>query len=93
MCLGIPAKVVKIEESNFGKVDYLGTKVKTNLSLIEDVKIGDWVIVHAGFAISKLNKEEAKETLFMLRELASQQATENKKNNVEARRNNQKQRI
>ncbi|MBC8359685.1 MAG: HypC/HybG/HupF family hydrogenase formation chaperone [Candidatus Aminicenantes bacterium] len=93
MCLGIPAKVVKIEESNFGKVDYLGTKVKTNLSLIEDVKIGDWVIVHAGFAISKLNEEEAKETLFMLRELASQQATENKKNNVEARRNNQKQRI
>ncbi|NQT81366.1 MAG: HypC/HybG/HupF family hydrogenase formation chaperone [Candidatus Aminicenantes bacterium] len=93
MCLGIPAKVVKIEESNFGKVDYLGTKVKTNLSLIEDVKIGDWVIVHAGFAISKLNEEEAKETLFMLRELASQQATENKKNNVEARRNNQKQKI
>ena len=79
MCLGIPAKVVKIEESNFGKVDYLGTKVKTNLSLIEDVKIGDWVIVHAGFAISKLNEEEAKETLTMLRELASQQATENKK--------------
>lgn len=93
MCLGIPAKVVKIEESNFGKVDYLGTKVKTNLSLIEDVKIGDWVIVHAGFAISKLNEEEAKETLFMLRELASQQATENKKNDVETRRNNQKQRI
>jgi len=93
MCLGIPAKVVKIEESNFGKVDYLGTKVKTNLSLIEDVKIGDWVIVHAGFAISKLNEEEAKETLLMLRELASQQATEDKKNDVEARKNNQKQRI
>lgn len=93
MCLGIPAKVVKIEESNFGKVDYLGTKVKTNLSLIEDVKIGDWVIVHAGFAISKLNEEEAKETLFILRELANQQATENKNNDVEARRNNQKQRI
>ena len=70
MCLGIPAKVVQIDESKKGKVDYLGTKVKTNLALIEDVKIGDWVIVHAGFAISKLNEEEARETLSLLREIA-----------------------
>jgi len=70
MCLGIPAKVVQIDEPNQGKVDYLGTKVKTNLTLLEDVKIGDWVIIHAGFAISKLNEEEARETLSLLREIA-----------------------
>jgi hydrogenase expression/formation protein HypC len=68
MCLGIPAKVVQIDDSMVGKIDYLGTKVKTNFSLLEDVKKGDWVIVHAGFAISKLDEKEAQETLELLRE-------------------------
>ena len=70
MCLGIPAKVVKVDHSGQGKVDYLGTKVKTNFALLEDVKKGDWVIVHAGFAISKLDEQDAKETLDLLREYA-----------------------
>lgn len=70
MCLGIPAKVVQIDDSQVGKVDYLGTKVKTNFTLLENVKKGDWVIVHAGFAISKLDEEEAQETLEVLREYA-----------------------
>ena len=69
MCLGIPAKVIQIDDSLEGKIEYLGTKVKTNFSLLDDVKIGDWVIVHAGFAISKLNEKEARETLDLLREL------------------------
>jgi len=68
MCLGIPAKVISVEENKQGKIDYLGTKVKTNFALLEDVKPGDWVIVHAGFAISKLNEQEAKETLELIRE-------------------------
>ncbi len=68
MCLGIPAKVIELNNSKQGKIDYLGTKVKTNFALLEDVKIGDWVIVHAGFAISKLNEEEAKETLNLIHE-------------------------
>ena len=70
MCLGIPAKVVQIDDSQEGKVEYLGTKVKTNFTLLEDVRKGDWVIIHAGFAISKLNKKEAQETLELLREFA-----------------------
>ena len=70
MCLGIPAKVIHRDESNVGKVDYLGTKVKTNFALLEDVQVGDWVIIHAGFAITKLNEEEAQETLELLREYA-----------------------
>lgn len=71
MCLGIPAKVVEVDKSGLGKVDYLGTKVKANFALLEDVKIGDWVILHAGFAISQMNEEEAEETLQILREYAS----------------------
>lgn len=71
MCLGIPARVSQVDSSGEGKVDYLGTKVRVNFSLLEDIKPGDWVIVHAGFAISKLDEAEAQETLSLLRELAS----------------------
>jgi len=51
--------------------DYLSTKIKANFVLLEDVKLGDWVILHAGFAISQMNEEEAQETLQLLREYAS----------------------
>jgi hydrogenase expression/formation protein HypC len=78
MCLGIPARVVQIDESDLGKVDYLGTRVITNFALLENVKVGDWVIVHAGFAISKLNEEEARETFSILKEMAENEALENK---------------
>jgi len=73
MCLGIPAKVTQVERSGEGKVDYLGTKVRVNFLLLENVKPGDWVIVHAGFAITKLDEEEARETLSLLREIAEKQ--------------------
>ena len=73
MCLGIPAKVIQIDDSKEGKVDYLGTKVRTSFALLEDVKVGDWVIIHAGFAISKLEEEEAQETLTLLKEIANQE--------------------
>ncbi|NIM57636.1 MAG: HypC/HybG/HupF family hydrogenase formation chaperone [Candidatus Aminicenantes bacterium] len=78
MCLGIPARVVQIDESDLGKVDYLGTRVITNFALLENIKVGDWVIVHAGFAISKLNEEEARETFSILKEMAEKEALENK---------------
>jgi hydrogenase expression/formation protein HypC len=73
MCLGIPARIIQIDESRQGKVDYLGTKVRVNFALLEDVHLGDWVIVHAGFAISKLDEAEAQETLSLLREIAGEQ--------------------
>jgi hydrogenase expression/formation protein HypC len=72
MCLGIPSKVIEVDEAfKTGRIDYLGTKVKTNFALLEDVKIGDWVIVHAGFAISRLDEDDALETLDILREMAA----------------------
>jgi hydrogenase expression/formation protein HypC len=90
MCLGIPAKVVQIDKSNFGKVDYLGTRVKTNFELLDNLKVGDWVIIHAGFAISKLNEEEARETFSLLREMAEKEALENKNKEREKQNNRQK---
>ncbi len=73
MCLGIPAKVIQVDSSGKGKVDYMGARVRVDFSLLEDVHQGDWVIVHAGFAITKLDEEEAQETLSLLREIAEAQ--------------------
>ncbi len=70
MCLGIPAKIIAIDENNFGKAEYLGTRVRVNLSLLDEINIGDWVIIHAGFAITRLDEQEAQETLNLLREIS-----------------------
>lgn len=67
MCLAIPMKVVEIEGSK-GVVEYSGIKREVGLQLLEEVSINDWVIIHTGFAISKLNEEEARETLSLLKE-------------------------
>jgi hydrogenase expression/formation protein HypC len=53
-----------------GAVDYLGNEVRTNFTLLPEAKTGDWVIVHAGFAISLMDKKEARKTLRLLREIA-----------------------
>jgi hydrogenase expression/formation protein HypC len=70
MCLAVPAKITRIEEPGLGLVDYLGNEVRTNFSLLPQAKVGDWVIVHAGFAISVLDKKEARKTLRLFREMA-----------------------
>ena len=72
MCLGIPMKVIKINDG-LGIVELGGVKREISLQLVEDIKIGDYVIIHAGFAIQKLNEEEAEETLSLLRELAGEE--------------------
>ncbi|MCM8800873.1 MAG: HypC/HybG/HupF family hydrogenase formation chaperone [Candidatus Omnitrophica bacterium] len=65
MCLAIPAKVISIEK-NLAKVDIAGVLRKVDVRLLEDLKIGDYILVHAGFGIEKINKREAKETLKIL---------------------------
>jgi len=63
MCLGIPSKIISIEDSR-AKIDVYGAQRDISLMLLEDqVNIGDYVIVHAGFAIQKLQEDVAKETL------------------------------
>ena len=70
MCLAIPAKIIKIDD-NMGTIDMEGTQREVSMLLLEDAKIGDYVIVHAGFAIHKIDEAEAKESLKVLRELVS----------------------
>jgi hydrogenase expression/formation protein HypC len=70
MCLAIPSKIVKIED-NVATIDVDGVQREASLLLIENPEIGDYVIVHAGFAINKLNEEDAKESLKLLREAVS----------------------
>lgn len=72
MCLAIPGKIVEIDtENQHATIDYGdGTKRQANVSLV-DVKKGDFVLVHAGFAIEVLDKKEAMETLDLFREMLS----------------------
>ena len=72
MCLAIPGKIVSIDEKKeHAIIDYGdGTKRNANVSLV-DVKIGDYVLVHAGFAIQVLDEKEANETLDLFREMLS----------------------
>ena len=69
MCLAIPAKIVNIEDS-MGTVDMAGIQKKVSLILLEDAQVGDYVIVHAGFGIHKIDEEAAMESLRILREAA-----------------------
>ena len=69
MCLAIPAKIMNIEDG-MGTVDMAGVQKKVSLILLEDAKEGDYVIVHAGFGIHKIDEEVAMESLRILREAA-----------------------
>jgi len=68
MCLAVPMKVIKIEGTE-GIVQLGKVKRRVNFQLLEEVKVGDYVIVHAGFAIQKFDEEEAKKTLGLFREM------------------------
>ncbi|PIU60938.1 MAG: HypC/HybG/HupF family hydrogenase formation chaperone [Armatimonadetes bacterium CG07_land_8_20_14_0_80_40_9] len=69
MCLAIPTKVIEIK-GNLGVVEFGGVRKDIGLSLLPELKIGDWVLLHAGFAIQKLDEEEAEETLRLLEEIS-----------------------
>ena len=77
MCLAVPCKVVEIDkEKEHAMVDYGdGTKRKANITLVK-VKKGDYVLVHAGFAIEVLSKKDAEETLDLFREILSSEEAE-----------------
>ena len=74
MCLAVPGKVVTIEQKKngprMGRVDFAGIVKDVCLDWVPEAKAGDYVIVHAGFALNILNEEEAQETLKLLREMA-----------------------
>jgi hydrogenase expression/formation protein HypC len=70
MCLAIPSKITHIE-SEMATIDVDGVKRSASLMLLEDPAVGDYVIVHAGFAIKKLDEASAMETIRLLKEAAA----------------------
>ncbi|KPJ77020.1 MAG: hypothetical protein AMJ54_09665 [Deltaproteobacteria bacterium SG8_13] len=70
MCLAIPSKIVKIE-TGMGTIDVDGVQRTCSLLLLDNPQVGDWVIVHAGFALHKIDETAAMETLRLLKEAAA----------------------
>ncbi|MDK2789913.1 MAG: hydrogenase expression/formation protein HypC [Methanothermococcus sp.] len=72
MCLAIPCKVIDIFEENgekYALAEYKGVKQKAKLALLEDVKIGDYILIHTGYALEVLSEEDAKLSLDTWEEL------------------------
>jgi hydrogenase expression/formation protein HypC len=82
MCLGIPGRIVKIDDAakRLATVDVGGVKRQVNIAcIVDDARpvegcVGDWVLVHVGFAMSRIDEKEAAETLKILTELGEAQA-------------------
>jgi len=70
MCLAIPAKVVELTEGKMASVEIGGVKKSVSVSLVDGINVGDYVIIHTGFALSKLDPEEAEQTLELFAEMA-----------------------
>lgn len=69
MCLAIPAKVTTLEANAMAEVDILGVSRHVSLDLVPEAKVGDYVLVHAGFAIQVVDEEYAEETLQILKDI------------------------
>jgi len=68
MCLAIPTQIRKIE-GTCAKVELQGNVIEADVSLIDNPAVGDWILVHAGFAIEKLDADDARETLALFAEM------------------------
>ena len=73
MCLAIPARVVELLPGLRAVVDLSGVRKQVSIALVDDAQLGDYVIVHVGYAIGKIDPEEAERTLALFAELASAQ--------------------
>lgn len=72
MCLGVPGKVMELYQANgmkMGKVDFGGVVREACLEYLPEIQVGDYTIVHVGFGISRLNEQEAHETLELLKQM------------------------
>ena len=77
MCLAIPARIVELEADK-AVVDAMGNRFKARTTLLPDAKLGDLVLVHAGFAISLVDEEEAKKTWQLISEINEFLDTQNR---------------
>ena len=69
MCLAIPARVVELKPGELGVVDLDGVRKEISLTIVPDARVGDYVIVHVGYAIGQLDPDEAERTLALFGEL------------------------
>ncbi len=69
MCLGLPMRLLEIESNQMGLAETLGVSRKISLHLVPDVEVGDYLMVHAGYAIERINTEEAASRLRLLEEM------------------------
>ena len=76
MCLAIPAQIIEILEHEQAIVDMGGVRKPISTALLDEVAVGDYVIVHVGYALERLNVAEAEETLRLFAELAAGVANE-----------------
>lgn len=77
MCLALPCRIVELRPDERALIDIAGVGKEVSLALVEDVAVGDYVIVHVGYALTRLDPEEAEKTLALFAELgeaASQEA-------------------
>lgn len=75
MCLAIPAQVVELREGDNALVDLAGVRKEISLALVDRVAVGDYVIVHVGYALNKLDPEEAAKTLALFAEIGQLDAS------------------
>lgn len=76
MCLAIPGKIVTLQEAGNAIVDIGGVRKQVNVSLLPDIELGDYVIVHVGYALSRVDEQEAQRTLNLFAELGELAAEE-----------------
>ena len=74
MCLAIPGRITEFvdEPNRLARVDVAGVRRTINVGLLDDVQPGDWVLVHVGFALSKVDEAEAAATLLLLQEMGAE---------------------
>ncbi|HAN09659.1 MAG TPA: HypC/HybG/HupF family hydrogenase formation chaperone [Clostridiales bacterium] len=68
MCIAVPAKVLEIDKNN-AVVCFEGVSTKANIDLVEGIRVGDYILLHAGCAIQKINEVEAKKTLELFKQM------------------------
>jgi hydrogenase expression/formation protein HypC len=69
MCLSVPARVVAVHDDHWATVEVGGTSKRISIDLVEDVQPGEYVLVHVGFAIQKVDEAEARQTLDLFEEM------------------------
>jgi hydrogenase expression/formation protein HypC len=74
MCLAIPGRIVELvdEPNRLAKVDVAGVRRTVNVGLLDTADVGDWVLIHVGFAISKVDEEEAHATLSLVQAMGAE---------------------